>query len=206
MFSWLITNLLFSIPTWIWTSIALVGLFIYLAAGFFDRIPTINLQAELARILGVLAMVFGVFMWGGSGFASVYKAQLEEKQKALEIAEEKAKQVNVVIEERIVYKDKIIKQKQQIVYRYIDREVIKYDTKFVPGGACEIPKPFINALNAGASGNTEELNKLIGSVNDAAKPIVVESNPVKPVTPITTKPVVPIKPVTPTKVTKGITK
>ena len=31
------------------------------------------------------------------------------------------------------------------VIKYVDREVVKYDTKFAPGGICEIPKEFFTA-------------------------------------------------------------
>ena len=40
--------------------------------------------------------------------------------------------------------------KQIIVKQYIDREIVKYDTKFAPGGQCEIPKEFIDAHNQSA--------------------------------------------------------
>lgn len=151
MFNWLITNLILSIPAWVWISLAAAGLFAYVAAGFLDRVPTINIQAEIVRLVGIIAMVIGVFMWGGSGISAIYKAQLEEQKEKIRIAEAKSQQVNIVIEEKIVEKVKYIKQKQLVVYQYIDREIVKYDTKFMPGGTCEIPKEFIKALNDAAS-------------------------------------------------------
>jgi hypothetical protein len=32
----------------------------------------------------------------------------------------------------------------------VDREVVKYDTKFMPGGICEIPREFIKSHNDAA--------------------------------------------------------
>lgn len=150
MFNWLITNLILAIPAWAWISLTAVGLFAYVAAGFLDRVPSINIQAEIVRLLGIIAMVIGVFMWGGSGVASIYKAQIEEQKEKVRIAEAKSQKVNIVIEEKIVEKVKYVKQKQLVVYQYIDREIVKYDTKFMPGGTCEIPKEFIKSLNDAA--------------------------------------------------------
>ena len=47
-------------------------------------------------------------------------------------------------------KTQIIKTRGEDIVKYVDREVVKYDTKFAPGGECEIPKEFIKALNDAA--------------------------------------------------------
>lgn len=155
MISWIITSILFSLPIWFWTSLALSGLFVYVIAGYLDTIPTINIRAEIFRLCGIAAMIIGIFMWGGSSMSVVYKAQIEEQKEKVRIAEAKSQQVNIVIQEKIVEKVKYIQQKQKVVTQYIDREVIKYDTKFIPGGMCEIPKEFVKSLNDAATGDVK---------------------------------------------------
>ena len=44
----------------------------------------------------------------------------------------------------------IVKIKGEEVIKYVDRELVKYDTKFAAGGQCEIPKEFIKAHNDAA--------------------------------------------------------
>ena len=79
---------------------------------------------------------------------------LHEKIKELEAkvvaAEAKSAVVNTKIVEKIVTKQKIVKERGEDIIKYVDKEIIKYDVKFAPGGQCEIPKEFINIHNKAA--------------------------------------------------------
>jgi hypothetical protein len=66
---------------------------------------------------------------------------LQLKLKDLEIA---SQQENIQIEEKIIEKTKIVKERGQDVIKYIDREVVKYDE------SCKLPKEFVDALNKAA--------------------------------------------------------
>ena len=66
------------------------------------------------------------------------------------VAEVQSKEENIKIVEKVVTKTKIIKSRGEDIVKYVDREVVKYDTKFAPGGECEIPKEFIKAINDAA--------------------------------------------------------
>ena len=48
-----------------------------------------------------------------------------------------------------------MREQGQRVIEYVDREVVKYDTKFVPGGECEIPPEFVTAVNSAAERPTK---------------------------------------------------
>ena len=54
---------------------------------------------------------------------------------------------NIKIVEKVVKKLEIVRIQGAEVIKYVDREVVKYDTKFAPGGICEIPKEFFTAHN-----------------------------------------------------------
>jgi hypothetical protein len=51
----------------------------------------------------------------------------------------------------VVNNTKIVKERGEEVIKYVDKEVVKYDTKFIAGGECEIPKQFIISLNKAAT-------------------------------------------------------
>ena len=57
---------------------------------------------------------------------------------------------NIKIVEKVVNKVQIVKTRGQDIVKYVDREIVKYDTKFAPGGVCEIPKEFVEAHNRAA--------------------------------------------------------
>jgi hypothetical protein len=50
----------------------------------------------------------------------------------------------------VVTRTQLVREKGQEVIRYVDREIVRYDTKFAPGGQCEIPEEFIKAHNDAA--------------------------------------------------------
>ena len=57
---------------------------------------------------------------------------------------------NIKIVEKVVKKIEIVRVQGNEVIKYVDREVVKYDTKFAPGGICELPKEFFIAHNNAA--------------------------------------------------------
>ena len=79
-----------------------------------------------------------------------WEARVKEMEEKVAAAEVQSKEENIKIVEKVVNKVQIVKTRGQDIVKYVDREVVKYDTKFAPGGACEIPKEFIKALNDAA--------------------------------------------------------
>ena len=79
-----------------------------------------------------------------------WEARVKEMEAKVVIAETQSKEENIKIVEKIVTKTQVIKTRGEDIIKYVDREVVKYDTKFAPGGECEIPKEFIKALNDAA--------------------------------------------------------
>ena len=71
-------------------------------------------------------------------------------QATVALAEQQSAKENVRIVEKIVKQTEYIKTRGEDIVKYVDREVVKYDTKFAPGGQCEIPKEFIKAINDAA--------------------------------------------------------
>ena len=69
--------------------------------------------------------------------------------KVAEVQVQSAKE-NIKIVEKVVKKLEIVRVQGNEVIKYVDREVVKYDTKFAPGGICELPKEFFIAHNNAA--------------------------------------------------------
>jgi len=147
---WII-NLL---PNWIFYGILLLGVIgltaTYLVKIIAKFIPPLYVYKIPIQVVSISMIVFGVFMVGAIHNNNEWEARVKELEVKVKVAEEKSQQVNKEIVTKIVTKNKIIKEKGDEVVKYIDREVVKYDTKFLPGGECEIPKEFIQAINKAA--------------------------------------------------------
>lgn len=128
----------------------LAGFALYALSKLWRWLPRLALYSFWFEIVGVILLVVGTY------FAGKYANELEWQQRGQELeqqlkqAQAQSQQVNTVIEERVVTQTRVVRERAQQVVKYIDREVVKYDTKFVPGGECEIPKEFVSAVNSAA--------------------------------------------------------
>ena len=71
-----------------------------------------------AELVGVVFLVVGSYLFGSYGTETAWRERVRELEAKVKIAEEKSQKVNTVIQEKIVYKTKVIKQKE---IEYIDR-------------------------------------------------------------------------------------
>jgi len=120
-------------------------------AGLFaHRIPLIWQYQLPFRFLGIALLVLGVYFRGGLAVEEQWRERVAEVEAKLKVAEEKSAATNQKIDTVAREKIRVIRGQTQIVRQYIDREVVKYDTKFMPGGQCEIPQEFVRAHNQSA--------------------------------------------------------
>lgn len=142
------------LPDWIFYAILIVGIIglisTYLVKFIAKFIPPLYMYKTPIQIVSIVMIVAGVFMSGAIYNNDQWEAKVKELQEKVKVAEEQSKQVNTEIVEKVVTKNKIIKEKGEEVVKYIDKEVVKYDTKFLPSGECEIPKEFLGAINKAA--------------------------------------------------------
>jgi hypothetical protein len=140
-----ILNLL---PDWIFYAILAIGTIGLLLLKFTPFIPLIY-RTAIAPVL-FLFFVFGIFMSGSIYASKDWLARVKEMQDKVAIIEAQSKEENVKIVTKIVKKTEVVRERGQDIIKYVDREVTKYDTKFLPGGECEIPKEFIKSMNDAA--------------------------------------------------------
>jgi hypothetical protein len=138
------------LPDWIFHAIVIAGLAAVIVGTFLKSIPLISKYTLPLKIVGYFALALGIFLEGGLNNERVWQARVKEVEEKLAIAEAKSKEENVKIETKIITKTQVIKTRGKDIVKYVDREIVKYDTKFAPGGICEIPKEFIKAHNDAA--------------------------------------------------------
>lgn len=134
------------LPGWIFYAILVLGLIGWLITYLlkFIPIPQLFIYRNPIQIVSVLLIVFGVYMAGSIANNEAWEARVREVQAKLAEAEAKAAQETVRIVEKVVVQQKVVRERGQNVVQYVDREVVKYDTK------CEIPQPFVEAHNNAA--------------------------------------------------------
>lgn len=141
------------LPNWIFYAVLIAGVF-GLAASYLIRylsfIPLLYVYKTPIQLGSIAAIVIGTFMAGAIHDNNAWEARVKEMEAKVAVAEVQSKEENIKIVERVVNKVQIVKTRGEDIVKYVDREVVKYDTKFAPGGICEIPKEFIKAHNDAA--------------------------------------------------------
>jgi hypothetical protein len=147
---WILHFLPDALILWFCNILLLIGL-VLTAAGFFaHRIPLVWQYQLPFKFLGIALLVLGVYFRGGYAVEAEWRERVAAVEAKLKVAEEKSVDANTKIDTAAKEKIRIIRGQTQIVRQYIDREVVKYDTKFMPGGQCEIPQEFVRAHNQSA--------------------------------------------------------
>jgi hypothetical protein len=133
------------LPNWAFYAIFFIGLLGLIATEFFKFIPVLSTYRLPIQILSAIALCFGTYMAGAISDNESWLAKVKDVEAKVAEVEVKSAKENVKIIEKVVKKIEVVKVQGAEVVKYIDREVVKYDTIFAPGGACEIPKEFFIA-------------------------------------------------------------
>ena len=147
---WILHFLPDAVILWFCNILLLVGIVLTVAGFFAHRIPLVWQYQLPFKVLGIALLVLGVYFRGGYAVEAEWRERVAEVEAKLKVAEEKSAKENTRIETRVVKKTEYITRRGQDIVQYIDREIVKYDTKFAPGGQCEIPREFIAAHNRAA--------------------------------------------------------
>jgi len=138
------------LPNWIFYGIFFVGLLGLLATYVMKFIPFVYVYRTPIQAISILAIVIGTYMSGAISNEEAWQAKVKEMEAKVAAAEIESQKQNVKVIEKVVKQTEYITRRGQDIIQYVDREVVKYDTKFAPGGVCEIPKEFIKAINNAA--------------------------------------------------------
>jgi len=112
--------------------------------GFLLRFKFLAYYQFILQVVGVLALALGLYFKGGFEVEQQWRERVAAMEAKVAVAEAKSKEVNTVIQERVVTQVKKIKEVQ-----YKNREVIKQVEKIIDR-ECTVPPEAIDILNAAA--------------------------------------------------------
>lgn len=144
VFSMIVALLPDSLLLFIFYGCFFIGIALILASWFITFIPLINRYRFPTQIVGILAYGLGAFLIGGSGVEMAWRARVEDLQKQVAEAEQKAKDANEAVTEKIVYRNKLVKEREVV---YVDK--IREVTKTIDA-KCEVAPEALDILNRAA--------------------------------------------------------
>ena len=138
------------LPNWIFYAIFFAGILGVIATYVLGFIPFLSAYKIPIQVISIIAIVVGTYMAGAISNEESWLAKVKDVEaKVAEVQVQSVKE-NIKIVEKVVKKIEVVRVQGNEVIKYVDREVVKYDTKFAPGGICELPKEFFIAHNDAA--------------------------------------------------------
>jgi hypothetical protein len=150
---WQVQWMLGLIPEWVWTTLLVGSIVGLLSAWLLKRIPFVSQYRFPIQLASVASLLVSIWFISANSTNAVWEAKIKDLEAKVKQAEEAANTKNVEIQEKIVTKTKVIKEKGKTQIEYVDRvvtqdkEVIKYIEQ------CPVPKAIIDAHNAAADMN-----------------------------------------------------
>jgi hypothetical protein len=140
------------LPFWFFYVVLLAGLIGFAATYLlkFIPLPALYIYKTPIQIGSIILIVIGTYMSGAISNEEAWLARVKELETKVQAAQVESIKENVKIETKFVTKTQIVKERGKEIIQYVDREIVKFDTKFLPGGECEIPKEFIQMHNKAA--------------------------------------------------------
>jgi hypothetical protein len=117
-------------------------------AGFvLGFIPAIKPYILAFQVISLLVLSLGVYIEGGLSDTKIWKMRVLELEVKVKEAEAKSAEVNTVVQERVVTKTQVVKEKAREVVKYIDRDVVKNQEVIKYVERCSLPQDVVDAHN-----------------------------------------------------------
>ena len=140
-FQWMLSLIPDSLFIWITYILMIIGAGLYVASKLVKWIPLMGQYKLPAELIGVAVLLVGTYLLGGYGVEMSWRDKVRVLEEKVKAAEAKSQEVKVQIQEKIVYKTKVVKEKETV---YIDR--IKEIAKEIDA-KCEVDPRVVEQLN-----------------------------------------------------------
>lgn len=143
---WLLQLLPDAVILWFCNILLLLGVMLTVLGFFVHKIPFLYQYQLPFKIAGVILLALGVYFRGGYSVEMTWRERVAELEKKLAAADAKSAEVNTVIEQKVVYRDKIVREQGKTLTEYVDREVVK----LIPAQCDRLPQELIDVHNRAA--------------------------------------------------------
>jgi roadblock/LC7 domain-containing protein len=132
--SWLIVKLPGAVALWLaqWSMAA--GAVAYAASKLVSVVPLMSRYRLPAELAGILLLILGAFAWGSYSTDYQMQQRIKEMQQQVAHAEARSREVNTVIQERVVTQIQRVKEVE-----YVNRDVIREVAGPQLDAMCELP-------------------------------------------------------------------
>lgn len=143
---WMLSLIPDSIFVWFTYILFYAGVGLYVASKLIKWFPIISRYKLLSEVSGVVLLVVGAYFYGSYGTELAYREKVKDLEAKIAASEEKSKEANSVIRDKIVTKVKEI-----TVFRdRIKTEIVEKEK--IIDAQCKVPAEALEILNQAAKG------------------------------------------------------
>ena len=132
------------LPDWIFYLMFFAGLLGMIATYVMKFIPFVYVYRTPIQVASVILVAIGTYMSGAISNNDSWQAKVRELEAKVAAAQVQSAEENVKIVEKVVTKIQVIKERNNDIIQYVNKELVKYDE------TCTIPQPFIESVNRAA--------------------------------------------------------
>jgi flagellar biosynthesis component FlhA len=114
-------------------AIIIAGITGILAGWLGKWIPFYGNYVKILQPVGIVLLVLGVWLRGGYDTEMTWRDKVAKLEEQVKVAEQKSQETNTVIQEKIVEKTKIVRERGQDIIKYVDKWNTKEIVKEVQG-------------------------------------------------------------------------
>jgi hypothetical protein len=154
---WILQLLPDAVILWFCNILLLIGLVLTVAGFFIHRLPFLYQYQLPFKVIGIALLALGVYFRGGYAVEAEWRERVAELEAQLKTAQEQSEKVNTVIQQKVVTRTQVIREKGDAIIQRVE--------VMVPvESACPVPKEAIDVHNEAA-----RMNQAIEAARKAAK-------------------------------------
>lgn len=154
---WILQLLPSAVILWFCNILLLVGVVLTVAGFFIHRLPFLYQYQLPFKVIGIALLALGVYFRGGYAVEAEWRERVAELEAQLKTAQEQSEKVNTVIQQKVVTRTQVIREKGDSIIQRVE--------VMVPvESACPVPKEAIDVHNEAA-----RMNQAIEAARKAAK-------------------------------------
>jgi hypothetical protein len=147
---WALSLIPDSILIWLFYLLFFSGVAMIVASWLVKWIPMISAYKFPVELVGILLYGAGAFFLGGHSVEMSWRDKIKELQAKIAQAEVQSKEVNIVIQTKIVERVKVVEKQVEVVRTQIERD------KEIINAECKVPDIAIKDYNDAVADPLEE--------------------------------------------------
>jgi hypothetical protein len=150
---WILQLLPDAVILWFCNILLLVGVLLTVAGFFIHRLPFLYQYQLPFKVIGIALLTLGVYFRGGYAVEAEWRERVAQLEAQLKTAQEQSEKVNTVIQNRVVTKTQVIREKADTLVQFVDREIFKDREVVREVNNCPVPQEVIDVHNEAARMN-----------------------------------------------------